>query len=320
MMALGDESASAQGFTFSCTRCGACCNSAPQLSLPELFHHQHRFIGCLAIRRVPRLRPGAPWSAEPALVADDADCEANEALAAELLLAVPGPSAGEFVLVAAQAFDDPSSNSCPALGADQRCSVQGDRKPKNCLAVPLEALLPDRMQAPVLAQRGREAVFLGASCIARGPRPGYLPLVSGGRVVGPDALAALAARRRELAEDRRFWGKAVFELLRPELFDHPERVARLPTDGFFSLSLAPALAVIASASPLCRKRCVAYLNAQIELTAEALGDGSKASPGAKQELTALLRASVALRTSLQKAHGVVTAVPEAAAVEAWLGL
>jgi hypothetical protein len=320
MTAPGGESADAREFSFSCTMCGGCCNSAPQLSLPELFHHQHRFIGCLAIRRVPRLQPGQPWSLEPSARADAADCEAFDALAAELLLPVQGPTAPEFVLVAAQAFDDSSKSVCPALGSDQRCSVQFDRKPQNCLAVPLEPLLPDRMQPPLLAQRAREAVFLGAECIARGPRPGHLPLVSGSRVVDPVALEALTARRRGLAEDLRFWGSAVFKLLRAELFDHPERVGRLPTDGFFSLSLAPALAVIASASPLCRKRCVSYLNAQIELTAEALGADSRASPAAKQELLGLLRASVALRASLQKARAVETPGLEAAAVEAWLGL
>ncbi len=37
-------------WSFHCTACGKCCNSPPQMSVPELFHHQRRFIGCISIR------------------------------------------------------------------------------------------------------------------------------------------------------------------------------------------------------------------------------------------------------------------------------
>ncbi|WP_408249296.1 hypothetical protein [Paraburkholderia xenovorans] len=45
-------------FSFACTACGKCCNSPPAMSLPELFRQRDRFIGCLAIGRVPRRRIG----------------------------------------------------------------------------------------------------------------------------------------------------------------------------------------------------------------------------------------------------------------------
>jgi hypothetical protein len=107
--------------------------------------------------------------------------------------------------------------------------------------------------------------------------------------------------------------------VRPELFDQPERVGRLPSGGFFSISLAPALAVVAAVSPRCRARCISFLNAQIELTAERLAPSAKAAPETERELIGLLRASVALRTSLQNAPP-GAAQPHAAEVEAWLGL
>ena len=212
--------------SFRCTACGACCNSAPSLSLPELFHHQRRFIGTLAIRRF------SPF----------------ETFADEPFETVSGPTGPELVLLAAQAFDEPPRGRCPALGADQRCTLELDRKPSQCRAVPLEPLLPDAKQLEILGVRGREAAYMGASCVQPGESAGHLPLVVERRVVDAEALAALAARRRELLTDQRLYGRAVFELLRPELFDRPERFAKVPLGGCLSLSLAPALAVIASAS------------------------------------------------------------------------
>jgi Fe-S-cluster containining protein len=304
--------------SFSCSACGACCNSAPQLSLPELFHHEQRFIGTLAIRRIEPLASGV--GPARALAATDAERVAFEALAGELCESVVGPNGQEFVLLAVQAFDDPERGRCPVLDAEKRCGIHFDRKPLGCRSVPLEALLPDSLQHAVLAERARDAAYFGANCIAFEERPGHLPIVSGGKVVSEEAAHALTHRRRELDEDRRFWGKTVFEHLRRELFDHPDRVAKLPRGGFLSLSLAPVLAVVASASPRCRTRCVGFLNAQIELTAEQLAPGgAAASAGAQRELAALLRASVALRTSLQRAAPLPRR-PEADAVEAWLGL
>jgi Fe-S-cluster containining protein len=305
--------------SFHCTACGACCNSAPMLSLPELFHHQARFIGTLAIRRIEPLRVGVPWGAA-GTVADAEDVAAFDALTAELCEPVQGPAGVELVLLAVQAFDDAALGRCPELGSDQRCGVHADRKPLACSAVPLEPLLPDRLQASVLAERAKDAAFWGASCITLGAREGHLPLVRERRVVEPEAALALTARRRELCEDRRRFGRAVFDMLRADLFDHPERVGRLPSRGFFSLSLAPALAVIASASPRCRDRTLSFLTAQMALTSARLAPEASAPPATQRELSALLRASTALRTSLQELGSLPHVHPEAEAIEAWLGI
>lgn len=304
--------------SFHCTACGACCNSAPTLSLPELFHHQTRFIGTLAIRRIAPLRVGAPWGAAGTL-ADADDVAAFDALTEELCEPVQGPTGRELVLLSVQAFDEAALARCPVLDSEQRCAVHADRKPLACRAVPLEPLLPDRLQEPVLAERAKEAAFWGASCIALGRREGHLPIVDERRIVDAQAALALAARRRELADDRRRFGRAVFELLRPDLFDHPERVGRLPSRGFFSLSLAPALAVIASVSPRCRQRTVSFLSAQLELIAKRLAPGTSASPETQRELSGLRRASEALRTSLERVGALPHVHTDADAIEAWLG-
>ncbi len=48
----GEAAAASTSWFFGCHACGKCCNSAPRLLLPELFHHQARFVGCLGIRRL----------------------------------------------------------------------------------------------------------------------------------------------------------------------------------------------------------------------------------------------------------------------------
>jgi hypothetical protein len=48
----GDAAFSHDSWYFGCTACGKCCDSPPRLFLPELFHHQARFVGCLGLRRV----------------------------------------------------------------------------------------------------------------------------------------------------------------------------------------------------------------------------------------------------------------------------
>jgi hypothetical protein len=113
--------------SFHCSKCGACCNSAPQLSLPELLHHQHRFIGCLTLRRVEHLRSGMRWAASA--VATPADVVEFEAFVPSFLQSAPGRLGPELVWLASQAFDEPTLSRCPALGQDNLCTLQLDQKP-----------------------------------------------------------------------------------------------------------------------------------------------------------------------------------------------
>jgi hypothetical protein len=271
---------------FGCSRCGACCNSNPQMSLPELFRHQALFIGCLGIRRTPHASGG--------------------------------------VAIASQAYDDPLAQTCSALGEDKLCSLQTKGKPLACRSVPLEAALPDALQLSVLQERARDARFMGAECIQ--PRteldptvPGHLPvIVEGPRVVDPEARRALELRRAALRQDRAYWGDRVFQMLGRELFEHPARGLRLPEQGSLCMSLAPALSVISSLSNALTRRVLEYLNAQIELVALTVGAPVKEPTQAQRELAGMLRANVSLRAKLQSARPLPQPEPRAPAVEAWL--
>src|SRR6185503_12943856 len=134
------------------------------------------------------------------------------------------------------------------------------------------------------------ARFMGADCIqpraARDPiATGQLPvLVDGPRVIDPEARRALKLRRAALGLDRAHWGDRVFQMLRGDLFDHPDLVLQLPERGYFCMSLAPALSVISSLSNALTRRVVEYLNAQIELVALTLGAPVKEPRQAQREL------------------------------------
>jgi hypothetical protein len=57
----------------------------------------------------------------------------------------------------------------------------------------------------------------------------------------------------------------------------------------------------------------------MRLTSERLALGSSVSPASQPELTALLRASTALRASLEQVGSLPHVDPDAEAIEAWLG-
>jgi len=300
---------------FGCSQCGACCNSAPQLALPELFHHQARFIGCLGVRRVSLVRPALDADTLVAL------SEFLPRYAQRVTSSTPGM---HYVAITTQAYDDPGAGRCAALGADQRCGLENDRKPLACRVVPLEAGLPDSFQLSVLEERARDAAFMGADCIqpvaATTPdTKAHLPvLVAGARVVDAESRRALEQRRRELVADKAYWGDRVFELLRRDVFEHPERFAALPEQGYLCLSLAPALSVVSSLSNALTRRVIDYLNAQIELVALTVGPPVKEPTQAQRELGGMLRANLALRARLQSARPLPEPRPQAAEVEAWL--
>lgn len=307
---------------FGCSRCGACCNSTPQLSLPELFRHQARFIGCLGIRRVPH----------PARAMDARAAAELGAFLSHYAQRAAGGQVNPYVLIAAHAYNDPLAETCSALGQDKLCSLQHEGKPLACRSVPLEATAPDAFQLSVLQERARDARFMGADCIvpraepdsvvaarAGSGAPGYLPvIVDGPRVVDREAQRALELRRRALRLDRVHWGDRVFQMLRSDLFDHPDRVGKLPEQGYLCLSLAPALSVLGSISNALTRRVVEYLNAQIELIALTVGAPVKEPTQAQRELAGMLRAAVSLRAKLQAARPLPQPEPNASAVEAWL--
>jgi Fe-S-cluster containining protein len=270
-----------ESWFFGCTQCGKCCNSAPRATIPELFHHQARFVGCLGIRR----------------------------------------RAGEVELFT-HAFSYTSLAACPALAADRRCTIYDDRKPTVCGVVPLDATLPDSEQHRVLTTRQREARYFGADCIRRDPAPGFRELTRHLRVVDAESASLLERHRRELADERRFWGNATASLLGPDLLDDPERVRALPEDGALSISLVPVLSLLAAASERCRIRVIEYLRAQLALQAALIDGALRRRNSADRSETALLRKlsghSANLLSAVQSTP--TRSLSDSRALEAWLGV
>ncbi len=293
-------------WSFHCSACGKCCNSAPPMSVAELLYHQHRFIGCLAVRRVPQMQPGDPLGS---LRANETDCQAHRALADAIFHPLPN---GDHVLLATHAFGADAPDACPMLGHDMRCMIHDDRKPVACSVVPLDALVPDRLQHAVLAERAAEAVYLGADCIARGTgapslpvllgtRAPSLPVVRGAAVIDDSTRAALARHRKSLSEEKARWGNAVFGLLSAELFSNPVALARVPVQGFLVMAIAPVLLVVAASSPGDRRRCLEYIDAQVALIDGKLRAAGAPRGAAGAQLQAFARTHRALRTGLEKA-------------------
>jgi uncharacterized protein len=274
-------------WSFRCSACGRCCNSPPQLAVPELFRHERVFIGSLAISKV----------------------------------------SGDRFAIAARAFGYPSRARCPAL-ADGRCTIHGDGKPATCAAVPLDPLVPDRLQHVVLARRAGGPESVGSDCIMPGEREGFGVLTHDAQVMDPAFRDALARRRADLAADERFWGAAVFELLKKDLLSSAAVTAKIPADGFLSLSLAPALLVLAPVSDGCRERCLQYVHAQLALIRGMVEEAVLRRRREDRTTTEQLRVWARAYESL--ANALASPLPERertsagdawrSEVEAWLGV
>ncbi|WP_201642082.1 hypothetical protein [Paraburkholderia metrosideri] len=253
-------------FSFACSACGKCCNSPPSMTLAELFMHRDRFIGCLAIGRVSRKRQGERLRVgHHESVLDDTDIAEFASIADTLLY-----QAGETFSIATQGYDYPSVGRCPALEEDGRCAIHFAGKPVTCEVVPLDPLVPDRLQHLVLAARNQSGAYFGANCIQEGEHVDAALLVSGSRIVDAGALHAVTRRRHALAKEREIWGQAVFESLRQDLFNSPAALARIPAGGFLTISIVPALLAVAGASERCRQLTAVYIDSQIALIGRSI--------------------------------------------------
>ena len=252
---------------------------------------------------------------EPRALRPD-DVAALESIARRCLHRARGGPLGDDVLLALHGFDEPGLGRCPALGEDARCTLHGDGKPLECRAVPLDPLIPDRLQGLVLDARADEPVFTGAGCLTRAPRHGALQLVDDERVGDVGALGVLQARRDALSAEKRFWGKSVFERLERDLFSHPSRFGQVPFRGFLVMSAAPVLVTISAASERVRRRCLEFVEAQI-----ALGERRRESGGRHRDVERFTRMNEALLRELADApRQAPWSTTERDALEGWLGL
>ncbi len=244
----------AGNYALACTACGKCCNSPPSMSLAELLRHGERFVGCLAIGRRPVRRAG-----EPTL--DAADAVAIHELS-QTLFHRSAAFGADWIVLTLRGYDYPSLGRCPALADDGRCTLHEAGKPAMCAAVPLDPLLPDRLQTLVLEGRRESAQWLGADCIRTTVTANAAPLVLEGKVADAEALARF---RGALAFERDIWRDAVFASLHEAAADLRGALARLGAGGHLTVSLVPALMAAARVSARCRELCVAYIDSQIAL-------------------------------------------------------
>jgi hypothetical protein len=251
------------------------------------------------------------------------DLQAFDQLAHKLFHGPYTSRGGEFVVfLMAHGLDRSGDHRCPMLQDDGHCAIHADRKPAACAAVPFDPLLPDRWQHLVLAERQREA-FLGAGCLARGRRKGFLPVASGTHLTSHEFRLALERRRGALATDKRFWGDAVYPLLEQAADERAGGALQTPENEMLVLSVVPALLVVAETSDMCRQRCLEYVEAQTELIERTCSEPTD-EPAANEghsRLASFRKAYLALRRVLAvpRAHfGRRPIRATADEVEAWL--
>lgn len=291
------------------------------MALPELFRHRDLFIGCLAISRTPRRRSGERLRVVRAQhVLDDADAAAFDVLGDTLLHASNAPQGGYFNVVT-QGYDYPSLARCPALQDDGLCGIHANGKPAMCEVVPLDPMVPDSLQYLALEGRSAGAAYIDAACIQAGGSAGAAMLVGDGLIHDPAAREAIARRRQMLAMEREIWGRAVFASLRKDLFDAPDAVARIPADGFLTISIAPVLLAVADVSEQCRQMSVTYVDSQLALIERKIAQALARRRLDDRPVTRELRT---FSDAYQRTRAILTAMPRGAStadtrrVEAYL--
>lgn len=278
---------------FHCHACGRCCNSAPQLTLAELFRWDTRFIGALRLKTRAPWRAGQKLDAGPGasapMAAEDVDDDAQ--LARSLAFDLP---AGRLLQLSLTAIDYPSLERCPQLQADGLCALHAEGKPVMCATVPLDPWVPDRLQGLVLQRRSAGGPEdLGADCIRshreHADRPAeFQPLWRDGQIVNVLYRGQLASQRQGLAQERRLWGQTLFEQLQR---DH--LLASLPPDRETLLPMAPLLLRLALRSPRCRDRITGFLANQAALIDQGIEAAIGRRKAGDRPFTELLRQHLA---------------------------
>lgn len=302
-----------------CNACGRCCDSGPALSLSELFRFEQVFIGCLALRRVPRLRVGELVGGLH--LATQQDVSETESLMDEMYHRPKNDPS--FVLeIAIHAFGYESWRSCPALAEDGKCTLHGQGKPLACQCVPFDPAVSDALQRWVLAHRASEAASWGAACIqpsAISPTSIALRRLT----VLPPHQRSLAARRRDMGIDKSLWQERLFR----HLDVHLQRVdaTPIPATGYMLLSLAPVLAAVSDASERCQTRVLQFLDAQKHLMNQtlqaALHRKNRADRADTQLLRSFLEKNRELKSILTRPRArEFSAGPELAQLEECLGV
>lgn len=275
--------------SFKCTICGKCCNSAPLMTVAELFHHEKLFIGCLALRRIKRHKAGAVLHVQQLKhTVSHADTKLLDDLAqSQLYQTIQMQTQGDYYFsIMTQAMDYESLNKCPALGENNYCTIHNDRKPNVCSVVPFDALYPDSLQNIVLLSRG-----FAENCIVNGLKADFEVVVKDRQVQNYEYLKALRQRRDDLHFEKQLWGNTVFALLQAEGYCHSGEAAKAPwDDALLSLSIIPVLMVVAGVSEKCADRCLQYIDSQLDLLEQKINQALSRKSAVDKPTTQVFRA------------------------------
>lgn len=196
---------------FACTRCGACCNRAPEIELGEAGQLAETFVLRLMFRvySLPvhfatylASRPGqrAPSSAEFYQIKQKLKAFSVSSWTSRRREDHSAVEYSEFLVISALAFD-PGLGACPQLN-DQGCGIHA-RRPLSCRTVPFHYSRPE-------ATALRELVEFVS-------RPGYAcdssanaaVVLVDGKITDPQILADRAAALNCAAVDRRWKNEIV---------------------------------------------------------------------------------------------------------------
>lgn len=294
---------------FHCHACGRCCNSAPQLTLAEMFKWDTRFIGALRIKvrevwRAGQRLGGARHASRP--LANE-DITADALLGQSLAFDLPG---GRRLQLSLTGIDYPSLARCPQLQADGLCALHSEGKPVMCATVPLDPWLPDRLQDVVLHRRSAGGPEdLGADCLRASQAPGiqpleFRPLWRDGQIVDTHYRAQLGLQRRDLAQERRLWGQALFAQLQRDM-----ALAALPQGQEIVLPLAPLLLHLAGHSEHCHGRVRLFLLRQITLIEQGIASAMTRRHAADRPFTEQLRQHLTVNRRLIDVLGTPPGLP-----------
>ena len=306
---MSEALAAPTAIDFHCHACGRCCNSAPQLTLAEMFKWETRFIGALRLKvretwRAGQRLGGAQRASRPLATED---ITADALLARSLAFDLPG---GRRLQLSLTGIDYPSLARCPQLQTDGLCMLHNEGKPVMCATVPLDPWLPDRLQDVVLHRRSAGGPEdLGADCLRPPQEAGmhpleFRPLWRDGQIVDTHYQAQLGLQRRDLAQERRVWGQALFAQLQRDM-----ALSALPVDREIVLPLAPLLLHLAGRSERCRERVRHFLPRQIALIEQTIASAMTRRHAADRTFTEQLRQHLAVARRLADVLGTPPGLP-----------
>lgn len=291
---------------FGCTRCSTCCRSSIPLGIAEALDYDESFLLALVfsvetwnLGDFSKNSPATPLSHEELLTAlafrkDKLAQDPSRDMVFRVgKLKATGERVATFITVGACALGEREAGAarCAALDPQGECSLY-ERRPLACRVFPLDPLFPEMLQNVPLRALGKRT---GCDTAEAAPT-----LWRDGKVIDPDAAAALAARQETIREDSLFlpfWGLASGNF--PPLPGLSELLGSVKGNGKVDLPFAPALVYLAAAGRITPERAEECLERQMALAARAVEEAMARKDKAERARTAVLRNCVALMAGLK---------------------